>query len=379
MKALNIYTLLALLVLTQIGRADPLDTWTSSNPVPPDITLSGITYGDSQFVTVGRTGTILTSSDGIIWSQHDIGNNFGFSVVGYGNGIFVALGSGVAVASADGVTWSPQGRLFYDFRCFGLAYGNNRFVGVGQETGPKNTIVSADGANWEPGGSGGWLGHSLWKGQFVAVGGGIQTSPDGTIWAPNPFGPPNQLYGIAYGNGQFVAVGDAGTILSSADGVNWVTRQSETQNTLNDVAYGNGIFCAVSGWGTVGGMSPETPVNGAILTSEDGVNWTQRQTATTNAFNRIAYGNGRFVAVGHHGTILSSGPIINLTLTPNPNTGLLSLALEGPNGIGYTIQSSTDLISWQTMTNFTSVQPSTIIFDAPPAASDHLFYRALSQ
>jgi hypothetical protein len=53
--------------------------------------------------------------------------------------------------------------------------------------------------------------------------------------------------------------------------------------------------------------------------------------------------------------------------------------LEGPTGLAYTIQSSTDLISWQTVTNITSVQPTTVILPAPSAASDHRFYRAYSQ
>ena len=102
------------------------------------------------------------------------------------------------------------------------------------------------------------------------------------------------------------------------------------------------------------------------------MNWTQRQTATTNAFNRIAYGNGRFVAVGHHGTILTSGPIINLTLTSTAGTGPLRLSLEGPTGLGYTIQTSTDLITWQTVTNITSVQPTTVVLHTLPSAPHHL-------
>jgi len=93
----------------------------------------------------------------------------------------------------------------------------------------------------------------------------------------------------------------------------------------------------------------------------------------------ITYGNGHFVAVGPGGTILQSGSIITVALVPKIGTGLPSLSLEGPTGLAYTIQSSTDLISWRNLTNITSVQGTNIIFDALPAASDHLFYRAYSQ
>jgi hypothetical protein len=56
----------------------------------------------------------------------------------------------------------------------------------------------------------------------------------------------NDLRGVAYGNGLFVAVGDRGTILTSPDGVNWTERTSGT-NWLFGVTYGNGTFVAVGG------------------------------------------------------------------------------------------------------------------------------------
>ena len=138
-----------------------------------------------------------------------------------------------------------------------------------------------------------------------------------------------------------------------------------TGNTLNGIAYGNGQFVAVG-------------VAGTIVTSADGVNWLLRQSGTQIVLNAIAYGNGHFVAVGDHGTILQSGSIITLSITPNVATGLLSLSLEGPTGRDYTIQTSTDLISWRNLTKITNAQPKNVILDAP-AASDHVFYRAYSQ
>jgi hypothetical protein len=74
-------------------------------------------------------------------------------------------------------------------------------------------------------------------------------------------------------------------------GTTWTLRN--LGNPLGGVAYGNGLFVAV-GW------------NGAILTSPDGVTWTQRTSGTGNGLNGVAYGNGRFVAVGRGGTILTS-------------------------------------------------------------------------
>jgi photosystem II stability/assembly factor-like uncharacterized protein len=45
------------------------------------------------------------------------------------------------------------------------------------------------------------------------------TSDDGVNWVQRLSGKPYLLYGIAYGNGQFVAVGHPGMILTSTDRV----------------------------------------------------------------------------------------------------------------------------------------------------------------
>src|SRR6516165_8548343 len=42
----------------------------------------------------------------------------------------------------------------------------------------------------------------------------------------NPLPTANALFAITYGNDQFVAVGDLGTIITSPDGVNWTVGQS---------------------------------------------------------------------------------------------------------------------------------------------------------
>ena len=76
---------------------------------------------------------------------------------------------------------------------------------------------------------------------------------------------------------------------------------------------------------------------------------------------------------------MESGSIITLSITPRADTGLLTLSLEGPTGLGYAIQTSTDLISWRNVTNIISAQGTNVIFDALPAASERLFYRAYSQ
>jgi long-subunit fatty acid transport protein len=64
----------------------------------------------------------------------------------------------------------------------------------------------------------------------------------------------NDLNGVAYGNGLFVAVGgsyDSSTILTSRDGVGWTVRPSPTRDFLQGVTYGNNTFVAVGQYGTI--------------------------------------------------------------------------------------------------------------------------------
>jgi hypothetical protein len=146
-------------------------------------------------------------------------------------------------------------------------------------------------------------------GTFVAVGdnGTILTSPDGVAWTARdlwpPFGPP--LYGVTYGNGTFVAVRPyTTTILTSPDGVTWTERASGTSRWLYGVTYGDGTFVAVG-------------QNGIIVRSWDGVRWTQVNSpnwwGTEDSLYGVAYGDGTFVAVGVGGVIFTSPDGVNWT------------------------------------------------------------------
>src|SRR5207247_8029446 len=91
-KTLGIRSALVLLIFSEIGRADPLDTWTWRNPLPTGNNLNGITYGNGQFVAVGASDTIVTSADGVDWVLRQSGTTDWLSDIAYGNGEFVAVG-----------------------------------------------------------------------------------------------------------------------------------------------------------------------------------------------------------------------------------------------------------------------------------------------
>lgn len=70
------------------------------------------------------------------------------------------------------------------------------------------------------------------------------------------------LWGICHGAGQFVAVGENGTILTSPDGLAWTPRASGTTAWLTSVTHNLGYFLAVGETGTV-------------LRSRDSIAWEQ--------------------------------------------------------------------------------------------------------
>ncbi len=108
------------------------------------------------------------------------------------------------------------------------------------------------------------------------------------------------LWGVAYGAGRWVAVGEQGTIITSPDGLTWSKQDSGFPDRwLTAVAHANNL------WIAIGGTAPTAENLGLILTSSDTVNWTPRVT-TGPRLNNVAYGNGTFTAVSDSGRVFAS-------------------------------------------------------------------------
>lgn len=272
--------------------------WEFENPIYGVKSISSVTYGNNQFVAVGKAyipddyyGTkeftsILTSTDGEIWTTKSLGITEKLNSVVYVNNQFVTVGnSGRILTSPDGKTWTIK------------------------SSGTTNSLGSVTFGN----------------GQFVVVGfnGTILTSPDGTTWTTQNSGTTILLHSVTYSNGRFVAVGYYSTILTSSDGTTWTTQNSgliltqDYYHYLTSVTYGNGKYVAV------GGISDRSPgVTGPIhlvLTSIDGSTWTKIDVSGTNSYlESVTFGNNQFVAVGSEGEIRTSPD--GMTWTPQ-NSG----------------------------------------------------------
>ncbi|HYF79043.1 MAG TPA: hypothetical protein VD973_18050 [Symbiobacteriaceae bacterium] len=156
-------------------------------------------------------------------------------------------------------------------------------------------------------------------------------------WAnPRPVG--EALTSVTFGDGRYVAVGLLGNIATSTDGENWEAASVETDAMLYGVAYGNGRFVAV---GTTWPDSPplsqsETspppekpvPIPQVVYTSRSGQQWQRGTTGAPGRLEGVAFGQGRFVAVGNNG-IFSSTDGVAWTEVAQPKRKLYSVVYGG--------------------------------------------------
>jgi photosystem II stability/assembly factor-like uncharacterized protein len=235
-------------------------TWVEHHPSPAVWGLYAVAYGNGHFVAVGNA--ILTSDDGVNWTQRQFqSQSYSLTGIVYGNDQFVAVGDySLMATSPDGVNWALRDSgTSNDLPA--IAFGNGQFVVPTWAPGAPPSILTSTGAvTWVSRWSGmdysflQFIGVGFGNGLWVAVGAGrktggqdeplILTSSDGVQWTQRPSGAATDfLSAVAYGNAQFVAIGDEGTILTSSDGVTWVSRRGPTTDETDDftgVAYGNG-------------------------------------------------------------------------------------------------------------------------------------------
>ena len=384
---------------------------TASSQFPP--TLRSVTSGGGVVVVAGNAydhnlnayrALIFRSRNGTTWEEVDLGpiggsdewrgsavgnNSFAVQMRQYGQDGIAWYRTNRIWTSADGSSWTSQ-VLATSEELGGISFVNGLFVACGWQT----IVTSPDAINWSAqplGEQTGYLCGAIYAaGKYVAVGGNtIATSSNGTDWVMQHLEDSVNLSGVAFGNGRYVAVGGCGAAFTSTDAVNWVKRSSgtcdltftavacgpissvavgtageiftavnggtwerqisETTLPLTSVAYGNGRFVAL-------GCSPDGMTNG-ILTSADGTQWAS-QTASIPVRD-VIFGGGVFVAAG--AGILISADGVNWTTT-SPAT-ILSLAYGNGTFLawhGSTSYTSSDGSNW--VQHFSQPFPRNVIF-----------------
>jgi hypothetical protein len=172
--------------------------------------------------------------------------------------------------------------------------------------------------------------------------GGATTSTGGLEYVFTPdvsyFGGPS-LFGLTYGNGKYVAVGTSGTVIASSDGTDWNLTEQRARSiakttysdkghltrarfiagsraavgsgiagkklpagrTLIDSGYSSDISGNLLGVAYGAGKFVAIGDDGFSWSSTDGTSWTQVGGVSLGWFTSIAFLNGKFVAFGYDG------------------------------------------------------------------------------
>jgi len=293
--------------------------------------------------------------------------------IAYGNGKFVAAascyddnkpaGEELYVQmgySSDGTTWKiVENNPFSDFGVNVIAFGNGKFIAGGEINWKAKIAYSSDGGvTWSKANQINDLRGKESKnitnivfgnGIFIAIGDNPEgdhtaySSSDGANWTAISKFPLSFIHNIVFGNGKFIVMGSSNgyrrNLAISSDGVTWTGAERGGTAFLFDftskikIAYGNGRFVAVDS-------------NGGLAYSTDGITWTDLflLDGTTSAeiygpfiglgydlYSAIAFGNGRFVA-SHKGAVAYSSDGITWSAL---ETRTKDNVLLGTNTIAY--------------------------------------------
>ena len=273
--------------------------------------LQSIAWDGQRYTIVGASGTILVSQNGTTWVEVASGTANSLLSVATGSGITVAVGiSDTILAYGSGVsnTWSPAAIPPANFSVTSAAWTGTRFVAAAG----NGFALSSDGSAWATEACDPYnppypscpfyytppraLAANGSRLVAIDTSGSWVSSDDGTTWGPHTsFGSYWAMQGIAWGNNNWVAVGNASTVATSTTGTAWTIQDlsSLPSYDLYDAAWNGTIFVAVG--------------NNGILSSPDGVTWTDRTPLSFSGMLRgVAWGNGRFVATGLNGAVATS-------------------------------------------------------------------------
>ena len=241
------------------------DNWTESQmPLPGAWTIAAA--GNNIFVAINDSlvGTDLAaySLDGVNWTATTMPSVTAWSAVTYGAGIFVAIAKqgNRAAYSADGISWTestlPTAEDSTTAEWVDIAYGKEKFVAIANS---ENLIAySANGETWFR--------------DNIEVDGSSQLD-----WKS-----------ITYGNNKFIAIASTGEVAHCLNENVWIQYDrllnGSAEMSWQQIKYGQGVFIAVCNT-AVGGPTE------FIKTSEDGINWVDREAGSSLIRNKIVLGN----------------------------------------------------------------------------------------
>jgi hypothetical protein len=244
--------------------------------------------------TVNYKPLLFTRTSTTNWVQRTIPFTEGqVGSIVYGQGLYVMTGCKpykCVATSSDGISWTLRSvPFYYNDDCTNVLFYEDGLFIVSSDAIDGGYATSTDGISWTRRTLSGGTIYSIVKGNGLWVMGldeNIYTSTSGTSWVNRgkPFSQSANVLSLGYGKGLFVAGGNNGAISTSTDGINW-TQRTDLSGNVWRIVYNSGLYLA----GT----------DTRLYSSEDGINWVQRFSA---GYKCIAWGdllliggnNGRF-------------------------------------------------------------------------------------
>lgn len=119
-------------------------------------------------------------------------------------------------------------------------------------------------------------------------------------WTTGSVGSSEYLEQVVYAEGRYVSAEYFGSVFLSWDGVTWSSAGDPPDIDQPKLAYGAGVFVAA-------GIKESAPTTAQISWSPDGRRWNQATFPNGVPYVRaVAFGGGKFTAVGDDGTVLTS-------------------------------------------------------------------------
>ena len=363
----------------KINRKDPIKDWQFDgiSGIIQAVNFKAITQSE-PYVAVGSSSYYMNTKSGTFWERGQIGfgNTVQFNGVGMGYSqgntnvnYVMAVGDGASMARSVAVgnsmsAWTPID--LKEKRVIPAINVTNTFDST--YTGSfKDVIWERSRDTWVAVGAAGSI--------FTAV--GMTTAEAFSQYS----GTLETLNSIAYGQAEFIAVGNGGAVIASNDGLIWSDKVSNTVQDINDVIYDGSKFIFVGNNGTIGlstnknfwqPYSQQLPAGtqhpatfdfakikyfnnfyigistvGDVYYSFDLANWNKRDITHPNEIRDIAntpygdFNSTRILAVGSGTTQFYADPVINrATATASVTAGVITSVTVTDGGFGYDVGSS---------------------------------------
>lgn len=304
---------------TWISRSIPSKNVVYGSSSSSNVAWASFAYGNSRLVAIRNASgatvpngafadntAAVTTDGGQNWAFGALpsnvtgtGTNIGWASVAYGNGIFMAVGSG-----------NGGGSQTYISRSVGGVEWTSAIAGPNPGFNPGQIVY----------------GNGIWAYTYSNTGSWTvsYSTNTGVSWTTiTPFA--TTATSIAYGNGVFVVVGSSSTgtatttCYSSPTCVTWTARTLPSSQIWTSVTYANGYFVAIGDSAT------------AIATSADGITWVAQTVPSASSKGLIAGGNGKFFYQQDVGSTTGAN-ITAINFSQSSTSFTLPIASGGPLG-----------------------------------------------